>query len=168
MNGGYYLLTSKLFLLAETENIHVFLGSYYLIGLNIPLVRIHLCGLSCQTKTFFALAKCLFGSLALGDVLHKGKDEGGSSIPVSQQRHIQTPPKLISIFSDVAFFQRVLVDDAGAELLKESPIVLRIFGIRKFRTTHAAQFVFPVSQHGAKRWVGKQERPFEIFHCDSQ
>src|SRR5258708_11014887 len=169
MNGGYYLLTSKLFLLmAVTENIQVFLGSYDRIGLNIPLVRIHLCGLSRQTKTFFALAQCLFRSLALRDVLHKGKDERGSPIPVSQPRYIQTSPKLTPMFSRIAFFQRVLVDDTCTELLKESPIILGIFGISKFGTTHAAQFVLPVSQHGAKGWVGKQEVPFEIFHSDSQ
>ena len=72
------------------------------------------------------------------------------------------------MFSHIAFFQRVLVDDTCTELLKESPIVLGIFGISKLGTIHAAQFVLPVSQHGAKCWVGKQELPFEIFHCDSQ
>src|SRR5436853_27870 len=134
---------------------------------NIPLVGVHLCGLSRQTKTFFALAQCLFRPLALRDVLHKGKDERGFSIPVSQQRHIQMSPKLTTMFSHIAFFQRILVDDTCTELLKESPIVLGIFGISKLGTTHAAQFVLPVSQHGAKRWVGKQELPFEILHCDS-
>jgi hypothetical protein len=72
------------------------------------------------------------------------------------------------MFAHIAFFQRVLVDDTCTELLKECPIVLGIFGISKFGTTHAAQFVLPVSQHGAKRWVGKQKLPFEIFHCDSE
>ena len=54
------------------------------------------------------------------------------------------------------------------ELLKESPILLGIFGMSKLGTIHAAQFVLPVSQHGAKCRVGEQEVPVEIFHCDSQ
>ena len=54
------------------------------------------------------------------------------------------------------------------ELLKEGPVVFGIFGIGKVGTIHAAQLVLPVSQHGAKRWVGKQDFAFEIFHGDSQ
>jgi hypothetical protein len=69
------------------------------------------------------------------------------------------------MFSHIAFFQRVLVDDTCTELLKESPIVLGIFGIRKLGTIHAAQFVLPVSQHGAECWVGDE---FLLIFCDSQ
>src|SRR5206468_9767108 len=121
-----------------------------------------------QMETFFALAQCLFRPLALGDVLHKGKDERGSSISVSQQRYIQASPNVSSMFFHIPFFQRIFVDHTCTELLKESPIVFGIFRISELRTTHAAQFVLAVSKHGAKRWVGKQEVPFEIFHCDSQ
>ena len=109
-----------------------------------------------------------FRQFSLRDVLHKGKNEWGFSIPVSQQRHIQISPKLTPIFSHIALFQRVPVDGTRTELLKEGPVVFGIFGIGKFGTMHAAQLVLPVSQHGAKHWVGKQEFALEIFHCDSQ
>ena len=62
------------------------------------------------------------------------------------------------MFSHKSFFQRVLVDDTSTQLLKESPIILGI-GIRKLGTIHAAQFVLPVPQHGAKCRVGKQRFP---------
>src|ERR1700723_1322516 len=82
---------------------------------------------------------------------------------VLQKRDIKTSPKLNSIFPHVAFFERVLVDGACAELLKKSPVVLGIFRIRKFATVHAAQFVLPISQHGAKRRVDKQQLSLEIL-----
>ena len=169
VNLSRYLLTSgKLLHLIGAQHLGILSRAHDHVGGSIPLIGEHLSGVSRQTKPLLAISQRIFCLPPFSDVLQKGKDQRGSSIAIFQKRDIQTSPHLTAIFSHVAFFQRVLIDDACTELLKESPIVLGIFGMSKLGTIHAAQFVLPVSQHGAKRRVGKQDRPLEILHCDSQ
>jgi hypothetical protein len=55
-------------LVAETEDIHVLLGARDDVGCNVPLVCIHLSGLSRQAKPFFPLVQRVFRPLAIRDI----------------------------------------------------------------------------------------------------
>src|SRR2546428_68159 len=58
----------------QTEDIRVLLGSHGDVRCYVPLIGVHLSGLSCQTKPFFALSQRLFGPLTVSDVLQNTSD----------------------------------------------------------------------------------------------
>src|SRR5467141_842283 len=68
VNLSQSLLASSVCRLIDPQNLRRFCRAQDHIGGSIPLISKHLAGLSCQTKTVFALAQCLFRMLALGHI----------------------------------------------------------------------------------------------------
>src|SRR6476661_7829906 len=117
VDSGKKVLTSLVFwIIHPVENVPALLRSQYYICSQVPIECIHPSGSHCQMEPLLAFPQGRFCLLVFGDVLYKCKDQGAwSFIAIFQKRDIQTPPTLSAIFSQIAFFNRVLVDQACPE-----------------------------------------------------
>src|SRR5215469_13325117 len=165
MDAGQQLLACKGRRACRAEYARNVTGANNSVSGQIPLVGVHLSRLSGKVEPRFALAQRVFRQLALvfrppllSNVFDHRNDKRGWT--VVHQRNTQPAPDQGTVPAKIAFLHLVEINGTGSQLLKQSPILLGIFGRRKLYTVFLEYFVFAEPQHRAKRGIHEQWLPF--------
>src|SRR5260370_35030405 len=125
---------------------------------GLPREVVHQCAVA-----LLALAHCLLGAFALGDVLYLTYDVERPALGVTHHSGAQVSPNEFATFGDESLLELIAVDLAGQRSTEQQEIGTHVIRIRELRKRLAVELLLGIARHLGQWTVHLQGMAVSIY-----